>query len=111
MKVGQQVTVRATALHARPGARVAYVGALVGETTRSAKARVTLREPRSRAGGPASSSPSISSQGEAEVPVAVSVERDPGLPGDGQVVFGRFGDVFEARPVELGRSDGERWRS
>ena len=42
---------------------------------------------------------------EAEVPVAVAADAIQTL-GDRKVVFGRFGDVFEARPVELGRRDG-----
>jgi len=46
-------------------------------------------------------------QEEREVPLAVPVEAIQTL-GDSKVVFVRFGDVFEARPVELGRSDGKR---
>ena len=42
---------------------------------------------------------------EVAVQVAVSTEAIQTL-GDSTVVFGRYGDLFEARPVVLGRSDG-----
>ena len=42
---------------------------------------------------------------ESEVAVAVSAEAIQGL-RDWSVVFGRYGDAFEARPLKLGRSDG-----
>jgi len=40
------------------------------------------------------------------VPVAVSAEAIQTV-RDWTVVFGRYGENFEARPVELGRSDGK----
>ena len=42
---------------------------------------------------------------EIQVPVAVSV--DAFRPREWAVVFGRYGEYFEARPLELGRSDGQ----
>jgi cobalt-zinc-cadmium efflux system membrane fusion protein len=42
----------------------------------------------------------------AMVPVVVSVDAIQTF-RDWQVVFVRYGDYFEARPLELGRSDGE----
>lgn len=42
---------------------------------------------------------------ETKVPVAVAVDAVQDL-RDWKVVFGRYGDAFEARPLELGRSDG-----
>ncbi|MGS0758189.1 efflux transporter periplasmic adaptor subunit, partial [Roseateles sp. GG27B] len=45
------------------------------------------------------------SSGELAVPVAVAVGAVQSL-RDWQVVFGRYGQQFEARPLELGRSDG-----
>ena len=42
---------------------------------------------------------------EAQAPVAVAAEAIQSLRG-WQVVFGRYGDSFEARPLTLGRSDG-----
>ena len=43
---------------------------------------------------------------EIEVPVAVLADAIQTL-GDWTVVFGRYGRYFEARPLELGRSDGK----
>jgi membrane fusion protein, heavy metal efflux system len=43
---------------------------------------------------------------EVTVPLAVSVEAIQSL-HYGDVVFGRYGDAFEARPVELGRRDSK----
>lgn len=105
VKLGQNVTVRASALNAEAEGRVAYVGSLIGEQTRSAKARVTLPNP-DRSWRPGLFVTIELVQGETEVPVAVSATAIQTY-RDGKVVFGRFGDVFEARPVELGRSDGK----
>ena len=105
VKVGQQVTVRATALDTTADGRVSYVGALVGEQTRSAIARVTLPNP-DRAWRPGLFVTMELIEREARVPVTVAVGAIQDYRG-GKAVFGRFGDVFEARPVELGRSDGK----
>ena len=43
---------------------------------------------------------------EEEVPVAVAAEAIQTL-REWSVVFGRYDDVFEARPLKLGRSDGK----
>lgn len=105
VKLGQKVTVRASALNAEAEGKVSYVGSLIGEQTRSAKARVTLQNPEG------SWRPGLFVtvelvQDESEVPVAVSAGAIQTL-REARVVFGRFGEFFEARPVELGRSDGK----
>lgn len=105
VKLGQKVTVRASALNAEAEGRVAYVGSLIGEQTRSAKARVTLENPE-RSWRPGLFVSVDLVQDETEVPVAVSVEAIQTY-RDWKVVFGRFGGYFEARPVVLGRSDGK----
>ncbi|MGH8725706.1 MAG: efflux RND transporter periplasmic adaptor subunit, partial [Burkholderiales bacterium] len=105
VKLGQKVTVRASALNAEVDGRVSYVGSLIGEQTRSAKARVTLLNPE-RSWRPGLFVTVDLVQDETEVPVAVSVQAIQTY-RDWKVVFGRFGELFEARPVELGRSDGK----
>ena len=105
VKLGQRVTVRASALNAEAEGRVSYVGSLIGEQTRSAKARVTLQNPE-RSWRPGLFVTVDLVQDESEVPVAVSVDAIQTL-REAKVVFGRFGGFFEARPVELGRSDGK----
>jgi cobalt-zinc-cadmium efflux system membrane fusion protein len=105
VKLGQKVTVRASALSAEAQGRVSYVGSLIGEQTRSAKARVTLRNP-DRSWRPGLFVTVDLVQGETEAPVAVLAEAIQTY-RDSKIVFGRFGELFEARPVELGRSDGK----
>lgn len=105
VKTGQKVTVRATALNAEAEGRVSYVGSLVGEQTRSAKARVTLQNP-DRSWRPGLFVTVDVVQDETEVPVAVLVDAVQSF-RDWKVVFARYGEAFEARPVELGRSDGK----
>jgi len=105
VRLGQKVTVRASALNAEAEGRVAYVGSLIGEQTRSAKARVTLPNPE-RSWRPGLFVTVDLVQDETEVPVAVSVDAIQTY-RDWKVVFGRFGEFFEARPVKLGRSDGK----
>ena len=105
VKLGQKVTVRVTALNAEARGRVAYVGSLVGEQTRSAKARVTLPNPE-RSWRPGLFVTVDLVRDETEVPVAVPLDAVQSV-GDRKVVFGRYGEYFELRPVELGRSDGK----
>ena len=106
VKLGQQVTVRATALNAEVEGRVSYVGSLVGEETRSAKARVPLENP-DRSWRPGLFVTVDLVQDASEVPVAVAVDAVQTY-RDWKVVFGRFGEFFEVRPVVLGRSD-DKW--
>ena len=105
VKLGQKVMVRVSALNAEAEGRVSYVGSLIGEQTRSAKARVTLPNP-DRSWRPGLFVTVDLVQDETKVPVAVSVDAIQTY-RDWKVVFGRFGEFFEARPVELGRSDGK----
>jgi cobalt-zinc-cadmium efflux system membrane fusion protein len=104
LKVGDSATVKTTAFAAEATAKLSYVGALVGEQSRNATARLVLANPKGlwRPGLPVSVD---LSSGELAVPVAVAVGAVQSL-RDGQVVFGRYGQQFEARPLELGRSDG-----
>lgn len=106
VKLGQRVTVRAGELNASAEGVIAYVGALLGEQTRTAKARITLPNPGQR-WRPGLFVTVDLVQEERDVPIAVPVEAIQSL-RDWKVVFARFGDVFEVRPVELGRSDGKR---
>jgi cobalt-zinc-cadmium efflux system membrane fusion protein len=105
VKLGQKVTVRVSTLNTEAEGRVSYVGSLIGEQTRSAKARVTLLNPE-RSWRPGLFVTVDLVQSETDVPVAVSVDAIQAY-RDWKVVFGRYGEYFEARPVELGRSDGK----
>ena len=105
IRLGQEATVKAAASDAEGKGHVTYVTALIGGQTRTATARVELenRDGRWRPGM------FVNAELEAEeiqVPIAVSADAVQRV-RDWTVVFGRYGDYLEARPLELGRSDGE----
>lgn len=105
VKIGQQAFIKSTATDASGIGKVSYLGALVGEETRTAKARVTLPNPDEKWRPGLFVDVEIVAE-EATVPVAVSVDAIQTV-RDWSVVFGRYGQYFEARPLELGRSDGK----
>lgn len=104
--MGLPVVVKANAFDAEADARINYISALVGEQTRNATARIVLANPRGiwRPGLPVSIDVRID---EKQVPVSVAADAVQDL-RDWKVVFGRYGNALEARPLELGRSDGKR---
>lgn len=103
VRVGQKVTVKAVAYAAEAVGTIAYVGALVGQQSRTAMARLVLNNvERNWLPGLPVNIELISD--EVKVPLAVSVEGIQTL-RDWTVVFGRYGEYFEARPLELGRRD------
>ena len=105
VKLGQDVTIKAESIDTTATGKIIHVGSLVSEETRSAKARVVLpdAERKWRAGTFVTVTVV---QEEYTAPVAVKRE---GLQKfrDWDVVFVRSGNTFEARPLELGRTDGE----
>ena len=105
LRPGQRAAVKATSFEAQAEGMLAYVGALVGEQTRAARARLVLPNPQGvwRPGLPVNVEVSAD---EVEVPLAISADAVQTL-RDSPVVFGRYGSQFEARPVELGRTDGK----
>lgn len=105
VKVGQKAIVKAIASDIEGKGVITYMTALIGGQTRTATARVELenRDGRWRPGM------FVNAELVAEeipVPVAVSTDAIQTI-GDWTVVFGRYGQYFEARPLELGRSDGK----
>lgn len=105
VKTGQKVTVKAAAFQAQSLGTISYVGALVGAQSRTAMARVVLNNPN-RTWLPGLPVNIELTSDEIAVPLAVSVEGLQSL-RDWTVVFGRYGDFFEARPLELGRRDNQ----
>lgn len=105
IKIGQQAVVKAAVFDAQEVGKVSYIGSVVGTQNRTATARVVLPNPEGiwRPGLPVNVSVVAD---EVEVPVAVAVD---GLQTvrDWTVVFGRYGKYLEARPLKLGRNDGE----
>lgn len=99
--VGQRARVRAEGLDSPAEGTINYLGAIVGEQTRSAHARVVLTNPGAawRPGLFVTADVAID---EAEVPVGVEDAAIQTVEGK-DVVFVEEGDAFEARPVKLGR--------
>lgn len=106
VRVGDQVTVRATAFDAQATGTVAFIGALVGEQTRMAKARIVVPNPQGIWRPGLFVNVEVRAA-QAEVPVAIDSEALQTL-GTQQVVFVRNAEGFVARPVSLGRSDGRQ---
>lgn len=105
VKVGEKVTIKATALDSSAIGMVSYVGALMGEQTRTAKARVTLANPQ-MAWRPGLFITVDVVAKEIEVPIAVFSDAIQTI-NDKPVVFIRVSDGFMAQTVETGLSDGK----
>jgi membrane fusion protein, heavy metal efflux system len=105
VRMGQRATVMSTDLGMEAVGQVSYLGPLVGQDTRTAVARIVL--------------PNSSTQWRPGLFVTVRLVRESttialAVPTeaiqtfrDWQVVFVKYGDWFEARPLELGRTDGK----
>jgi membrane fusion protein, heavy metal efflux system len=104
VRVGSEVTVSASAFDSRAHGTVTHVGALLGEQTRSALARVVLKNP-DEIWRPGLFVSVALTAGTSSVPVAVAVDAIQTVEGR-TVVFVRTADGFAARTVRSGRSDG-----
>lgn len=104
IKIGQKAIIKAIASGLEGEGVVSYIGALIDEQTRTAMARVTLENDGGEWRAGMFINIALIAE-EIQVPVAVSMDALQTL-YDWTVVFGRYGEFFEARPLELGRSDG-----
>lgn len=105
IRVGEKVVVNATAMDSKAEGQISYVGALIGQDTRTAKARVTLSNPK-MAWRPGLFVNVDVVSGDTNVPVAVTTDAIQTV-GDKTVVFTKVSDGFIAQPVSLGRTDGK----
>ena len=105
VRTGQAVDVRSDAIDSTATGTVAHVGAMMGAGSRSAPARVVIANDDGR-WRPGLFVTVTLTQKEETVPLAVRAEAIQTF-RDWSVVFIRVGDFFEARPLELGRRDGE----
>ncbi|QET05254.1 efflux RND transporter periplasmic adaptor subunit [Cupriavidus pauculus] len=102
VRVGERATIRSTASDSKAEGTVSYVGALLGEQTRTAKARVTLTNP-DMAWRPGLFV-TVNVLGAAQqVPVSVLPEAVQQVEGR-TVVFVETPDGFRAQPVTVGRT-------
>lgn len=104
VRPGQSATIHSAALGATATGTVSYVGSVIGDETRTAKARVVLPNVDGNWRPGMAVNVELAAR-EVNVPVAVLTEAIHTI-RDEPAVFGRYGTFFEARPVELGRSDG-----
>ena len=105
VRQGQEAVVVSTDLGAEATGRINFVGQLIGEETRSATARLTLSNVNGQ-WRPGLFVTVRLVREETTVALAVSVDAIQTF-RDWQVVFFNYGDWFEARPLELGRTDGK----
>lgn len=104
VRVGQRVSVSSTAFESKAEGTVSYVGALLGEQTRTAHARVTLTNPDGAWRPGLFVTVSVFGEGQ-ELPLTVTADAVQTI--DNQtMVFKAVAGGFEAVPVKLGRSDG-----
>ena len=104
VRQGQDATVVSSDIGREIAGRISFIGPLVGQDTRAATARIVLANP----GGQWRPGLFVNVRLTREsvvIPLAVDVEAIQTF-RDWQVVFVRHGDWFEARPLQLGRSDG-----
>jgi cobalt-zinc-cadmium efflux system membrane fusion protein len=104
VRQGQTAVIRSADLGREANGRISYLGAVVGRETRTAVARVVIPNADGR-WRPGLFVTVRLVRESSTVPVAVLAEAIQTF-RDWQVVFVRYGDWFEARPLELGRSDG-----
>ena len=105
IRVGEVATVQSTASDSSATGKVSYVGALLGEETRSANARVVLANPK-LAWRPGLFVNVSMTRETREVPVAVvpeAVQTDDGK----STVYMRVPKGFQAKSVRIGASDGK----
>ena len=106
VRVGSPVTVRATAFDSSAEGKVAYVGALIGEQTRTAPARVALANPQG-VWRPGLFVDVKVLADESQVPIAVDAKAIQRPDGKESVVFIPADGGFKAQVVQLGRTDGK----
>lgn len=106
VRIGENVVIRTTAFEQKAIGKVAYVGALIGEQTRTAQARVVVDNPNT-AWRPGLFVNVEVSAGESSAPVTVASDAVQTMEGK-SVVFVRTPSGFAPVPVELGRNDGKR---
>jgi cobalt-zinc-cadmium efflux system membrane fusion protein len=105
VRVGEKVVVRATAFDASAEGKISYVGSLIGEQSRTAKAHVVLPNTGDLWRPGLFVNVEVVSA-ETQVPVAVAADAIQTVEGK-NVVFVRDADGFVVREVRLGRSDGK----
>lgn len=106
VRLNENVTIKSASFEQTAIGKVAYVGALIGEQTRTAQARVVVDNPNG-AWRPGLFVNVEVASGESTAPVAVAADAVQTLEGK-SVIFVRTATGFAPANVELGRNDGKR---
>lgn len=106
VRVGTEALLHSAASDDKVNGKVSFVSAMIGEQTRSARARVVIDNPK-QAWRPGLFVDVDVVTGSAAVPVAVEKEAIQTVDGK-QVVYRRVKEGFIAQPVTVGRSDGRK---
>jgi len=104
VREGSAVSIHSDEIGKTAEGTLSYIGFLVGAESRSAKAIVKLDNPE-RLWRPGLFVTAEVVDEEFDVPIVIAEEAVQTF-RDWNVVFGKFGDTFEIRPVELGRRSG-----
>jgi cobalt-zinc-cadmium efflux system membrane fusion protein len=105
VRVGQQVVVSSSAFESKEEGTISYVGALLGEQTRTARARVTLSNPKGAWRPGLFVTVAVLGDSKA-APLVVSADALQTV-DDKPIVFKSVPGGFAAMPVKVGRSDGK----
>lgn len=106
VRVGGRASVKSSAFDATATGGITYVGALLGEQTRTAKARVTMANP-AMAWRPGLFVTVEVASGASDAAVTVAADALQTVEGK-PAVFVKVAGGFQATPVTPGRSDGKR---
>lgn len=105
VRVGEKVVVKATASTASTSGTISYVGSLLGEQTRTAKAHIVVTNPKG-AWRPGLSVTVEIVAGQTSAPVTVAAEAIQSV-NDKPTVFLRVPGGFQPQEVTVGVSDGK----
>ncbi|WP_066737242.1 efflux RND transporter periplasmic adaptor subunit [Cupriavidus sp. D384] len=106
VRLGEAVRVTSAAFDGAAEGKISYVGALLGQQTRTATARVTLPNPQ-MAWRPGLFVTVSVATGESDAAVVIDSEALQ-TDGDRQQVYVEVPGGFAAHPVKTGRTDGKR---
>jgi cobalt-zinc-cadmium efflux system membrane fusion protein len=104
VRVGQRVIVSSTAFESKAEGTISYVGALLGEQTRTARARVTLTNPKGAWRPGLFVTVAVLGEDQ-DVPLTVSADAIQTI-DEQPMLFMAAPGGFVARRVKVGRSDG-----
>ncbi|MFL9879534.1 efflux RND transporter periplasmic adaptor subunit [Herbaspirillum rhizosphaerae] len=108
VRVGESAIVKATAFDSSANGKIAYVGALLGEQTRTAKAHVVLANPGNAwRPGLFVNVEVLAQEQETDVPLAIAADAVQSMEQK-NVVFVRVPGGFNKQEVTLGRNDGKQ---